>query len=167
MNRMLFAATALGLAFGGSVAFGASTAATDDGYKWQDDQASYDFKAPMDVTCKDFVGASAAYQDHVVAWLEGRAEGIGERDEMGVSSAQKANGANAPVENELAVNSGADVAEGTRGVENKSGLASMTMRGTASGTYRPVSVPAVAQACSASPDLLVSGVVDEQISSMQ
>ncbi len=47
---------------------------------WMDTIETYNFKHPMEVKCSDFVTAEPAVQEHVVAYLEGRAHGMEQLD---------------------------------------------------------------------------------------
>ena len=153
MNRLLIGATALGLAFAGS-AFAQSTTTTS-----QSSQGSSDLWASM--TCSDFVGSSEANQRDIVASLQGNKLGM----DSGTRSA--ATGSAAETESNIAINSGADVSSGTRGVD-QSGTAALTAEGTQTGepagtTHKSVAVEDVVEACQSSPNSRVSEVVDEQM----
>jgi hypothetical protein len=152
MNRVFFAATALGLAFGGS-AFAQSTTTS------QTDSGVSDLWASM--PCSEFVQASDDDQSEIVASLQGNRLGMDD------GTRSDATGSAAEAESNMAINSGADVSAGTRGVD-QSGTAALTGEGATEGdpagtTHNSVSVEEVVEACESSPSSRVSEVVDEQM----
>ncbi len=149
MKRLFVATTALGLAFAGS-AFAQSTtqSTTMSGNSGSDLWAS--------MTCSDFIGTSAANQRDIVASIEAHRQSMDDN-----SSAE------ADAEKNDAINSGADVSMGTRGVD-QSGTAALTAEGATEGNpagtnYERVSVDDLVEACQSSPDSRVSEVVDQEM----
>jgi hypothetical protein len=155
MRRLFVAATVLGLGLGGS-AFAQST--TTPGQSGQ----GADLWA--EVTCSEFMATSEASQREIIASLAGSGQGMdpatGSED-----SRSAATGGAADAEENMAINSGADVSAGTRGVD-QSGTAALTAEGEAgdpAGTnYNEVAVSDVVDACEGSPQTRVSEVIDRE-----
>jgi hypothetical protein len=143
MKRLLVTAAALGIAAGGFAHAGSDTVKQGSSDMW-------------DVACSDFIGASEDEQREIVASLE--KEGTGDRS--------AATGSAAEAESNMAINSGADVSQGTRGTD-QSGTAAVTGESAGAGdpagtTYTEVSVDDVVVACESSPSTRVSEVIGQQ-----
>jgi hypothetical protein len=133
VKHLLVTAAALSIAVGGA-AFAQSTTTTAEGGSdmW------------MQMTCNEFMEASESDQREIV-------------DAITADGGAMKGGSAAAIDSQTAVNSGADVSQGTRGT-NESATAQMTAdRGD------DVSVSDVASACESSPASRVSEVVDEQM----
>ncbi len=143
MKRLFVATTALGLAVAGP-AFAQSSTASGSADLW------------ASMTCSKFIGTSAAEQREIVASIEAHRQSVDEN-----SSAE------AEAEENDAINSGADVTMGTRGVD-QSGTAALTAEGATEGNpagtnYETVSLDDLVEACQSSPDSQVSEVADQQM----
>jgi hypothetical protein len=133
MKHLLVTAAALGIAVGGSAfAQSTTTAAEGESDMW------------MKMACSEFMEASESDQREIV-------------DSITADGGAMKGGSAAAIDGQTAVNSGADVSQGTRGT-SESATAQMTAdRGD------DVSVSDVASACESSPESQVSEIVDQQM----